>query len=72
MSRQRVAEYVRLAASAIREIMRSQFEKQTVSIKIDSASRRGRSVFGMNAQYIDADGNVQIRHLGKFCCILLL
>lgn len=65
-TRHRVAAFVKAAAATIREILRSRMQKRMLSLKIDSASRRGRAIFGINAQYADEDGQVRIRHLGKF------
>lgn len=65
MSRDKLSELIGNAAALLRKIIAEEVKGKIICLKIDSASRRGRSVFGINLQYIDENGNVCVRHLGK-------
>nr|XP_029711156.1 uncharacterized protein LOC115256562 [Aedes albopictus] len=53
------------AAGIMRRIMREKFQNQLVALKIDSATRLGRSFFAINVSLADEDGEVQIYHLAS-------
>ncbi|XP_038108290.1 uncharacterized protein LOC119766753 [Culex quinquefasciatus] len=65
VTRNTLPELIKKAARNMREIMSIEFKNKIICLKIDAASRNGRSVLGINAQFIDDAGNIQIRHIGK-------
>ncbi|XP_065081462.1 uncharacterized protein LOC135704027 [Ochlerotatus camptorhynchus] len=62
-TRDKLAKLITTAAQIMRSIIQKELKQRIICLKIDSASRKGRSVFGINLQYIDENGNVCIRHL---------
>lgn len=48
------------AARKVREFIRNQIDRKLISLKIDSASRHGRHIIGVNVQY-EVDGEIANR-----------
>ena len=69
MSRTKLSELINEAASIGRGLLSSRLKHKIISLKIDSASRKGRSVFGINLQYATEEGEVKIAHLGKYSTV---
>lgn len=65
ITREKLSKLIKNAAGVLRLKIQEELRTKIVCLKIDSASRKGRSVFGINLQYIDEDGNIRIRHLGE-------
>lgn len=53
------------AADIMRKILSEIFSGKLVCLKVDSATRHAKSIFGINLSLSDSDGNVQIYHIGK-------
>lgn len=64
INRSNIKNYILTAADKIRKVMKAEMRDALISLKIDSASRHGRSVLGVNVQYCLSDV-VVIRSLGK-------
>lgn len=58
--------FISNAADKMRIILSDVFRKKAVCLKVDSATRHAKSVFGINLSLVDDAGNIQIFHLGKF------
>ncbi|XP_058827097.1 uncharacterized protein LOC131687071 [Topomyia yanbarensis] len=63
MNKHVMQQLIRRAAELMRSILKAEMNSKIVNLKIDSASRRSRSVFGVNVQFMDEEDRVQIRHL---------
>lgn len=64
VNRHNIRVHVTKAAQHIRTYIRNEMAGKLISIKIDSASRHGRHIIGVNAQY-EVNGEIVIRTLGK-------
>lgn len=58
-----VHEYLHRAADLVREEIKAKIKGRTISIQLDMASRLGRSVFGIDAQYVN-NKNIIIHNIG--------
>lgn len=58
-----VHEYLHLAADLVRKEIKEKVKGRPISIQVDMASRLGRSVFGIDLQYIQ-DSNIVIHNIG--------
>lgn len=58
-----VHEYLHHAADLVREKIKANIKSRPVSIQIDLASRLGRSVFGIDVQYVEKS-NIIIHNIG--------
>ncbi|XP_062534674.1 zinc finger BED domain-containing protein 4-like [Armigeres subalbatus] len=63
MTREKLADMVRRSAVIVKELMMSEIRGKIIHAKIDSATRRGRSFFGINIQFADEQGCIVVRHL---------
>ncbi|XP_055644276.1 uncharacterized protein LOC129780248 [Toxorhynchites rutilus septentrionalis] len=63
VSRSNIKVWISAAANKLKSIMAVEMKHKLVSIKLDSASRHGRHVLGINAQY-ELNGKLVIRTLG--------
>ena len=52
VNRTNIKDYVRNKATEIKNTIKSEIHNKLISIKIESATRLGRSIIGINAQYI--------------------
>ena len=66
MSRDKLTKLVGLATEILKKLMIDEMRGKVIQAKIDSASRRGRSFFGINVQFTNEKDCVIVRHLGKF------
>lgn len=64
VNRSNIKDHLSAAAEKIRIAMKEEMKDKLICLKIDSASRHGRSVLGINVQYCSSDV-VVIRTLGK-------
>lgn len=62
MNRSNIKTHLSTAAGRIRHAIKDEMEGKLISLKIDSASRHGRNILGINAQYCLSD-KVAIRTL---------
>lgn len=53
-------------ANRMKELISERVKGKIINLKIDSASRRGRHVFAINAQFMNGHEDVEIIHLGKY------
>ncbi|XP_021694315.1 zinc finger BED domain-containing protein 4-like [Aedes aegypti] len=51
------------AADILKDLMVAEMRGKVIHAKIDSASRRGRSFFGINVQFADENNCIAVRHL---------
>lgn len=58
-----ISEKLQNVAQHLKEIISNELKNKLFSLKIDSATRHGRSILGVNAQFSD-DGQIKIRTLG--------
>lgn len=66
MSPEILTELIGNAGMLLRKVITEELKEKVLCLKIDSATRKGRSVFGINLQFIDENGQVRIRHLGMY------
>lgn len=66
ITRNTLPTYLARAAEIMRKLMSDLFRNKLVCLKVDSATRQGKSIFGINLTLADDDGNIQIFHLGKY------
>lgn len=64
VNRRNIKIHIHETAQKVRSLIKDEMVEKLVSIKIDSASRHGRHMIGLNVQY-EANGEVVIRTLGK-------
>ena len=65
INRHNIKIHVTDAARKVREFIKNEMTRKLISLKIDSASRHGRHIIGVNVQY-EVDGEVAIRTLGNY------
>lgn len=63
VSRHTIKDWIRMDALALREKIREEIRDLYFSIKLDLATRQGRSIFGVNLQFIK-NGRFEIRTIG--------
>ncbi|KXJ75278.1 hypothetical protein RP20_CCG012031 [Aedes albopictus] len=63
MSRDKLTKLVGLATEILKKMMIDEMRGKVIHAKIDSASRRGRSFFGINVQFTNEKDCVIVRHL---------
>lgn len=63
ITRNTIPVLIHRSAEIMRGIMSDRLRQTPLCLKIDSASRHSRSVFGINASYTDKNGAVNILHL---------
>lgn len=59
-----VKEHISLVAENIREALRAELSDRFIALMLDVGSKNRRSILGISVQFIDDDGNVQIRSIG--------
>lgn len=67
MSREKLTKMVSRAADILKDLMVAEMRGKVIHAKIDSASRQGRSFFGINVQFADENNCIAVRHLGELC-----
>lgn len=65
-SRSYVTSLVERGAIVIKKLISERAKGRMLNLKVDSASRRGRHVFGINAQCMNQNEDIEIIHLGKY------
>lgn len=65
MNRAKLTEMISRAAEIAGRMISVEMRGKLIHAKIDSASRRGRSVFGINVQFTNDMDCVIVRHLGE-------
>ena len=65
ISRNTIPMLIHRAAEIMRETMAGKFQRKTVCIKVDAATRHAKSILGINLSFTDDDGLIRIMHLGE-------
>lgn len=64
INRKNTVENLKKSAAMLKSLMQKEMEGKLISVQIDSASRHGRHILGVNVNFFD-DDKVVIRVLGK-------